>query len=323
MFLLQSALVTGAAGFIGSNLVEKLLKEKVKVYALDDFRLGYKTYLEELAKKYGDQLIIVSGDVRDAELIDKLVSKVDVVFHQAAVSSTTMFYEDPREGVEVNVNGFLNILQSARIHKIKRVVYASTSSIYVAVKPPHREDAVVTPKTFYEYTFWMREHAARIYYDFYGVESVGLRYFSIYGPREQHKKKYANIVTQFLWGMLEDKPPVIYGDGTQTRDFTFVEDVVRANILAATVEDIGAEVFNVGTGRNVTFNNVVKILNDKLGTDLQPVYVNNPIKNYVYHTKADTTKAEKILGFKARVSLEEGIEKIIEYYKDPNHRPRE
>lgn len=319
---MERALVTGGAGFIGSNIVEALLKKGVKVYALDDFRLGEYGYLNDLSRKYGDLLTIVKGDVRDAKLIDELVSKVDVVFHQAAVSSTTMFYEDPREGIEVNLNGFLNILQSARKHNIKRIVYASTSSIYVAVEPPHREDAIVTPKTFYEYTFWMREHAARIYYDFYGVESIGLRYFSIYGPREQHKKKYANIVTQFLWGMLESKPPVIFGDGSQTRDFTFVHDVVRANLLAAEIEDVGADVFNVGTGRNITFNKVVEVLNEKLGTNIEPIYKENPIKNYVYHTKADTTKAEKILGFKAEISFEEGVERIIEYYKDPKNRPK-
>jgi len=319
---LERALVTGGAGFIGSNIVEALLKKGVKVYALDDFRLGEYGYLNDLSRKYGDLLTIVKGDVRDAKLIDELVSKVDVVFHQAAVSSTTMFYEDPREGIEVNLNGFLNILQSARKHNIKRIVYASTSSIYVSVEPPHREDAIVTPKTFYEYTFWMREHAARIYYDFYGVESIGLRYFSIYGPREQHKKKYANIVTQFLWGMLESKPPVIFGDGSQTRDFTFVHDVVRANLLAAEIEDVGADVFNVGTGRNITFNKVVEVLNEKLGTNIEPIYKENPIKNYVYHTKADTTKAEKILGFKAEISFEEGVERIIEYYKDPKNRPK-
>lgn len=266
---------------------------------------------------YPDRVIFVEGDVRDAELIFKIVKEheIEAISHQAAVSSAPMFVPDPREGVEANIQGFLNVLEAARRFNIKKVVYASTSSIYNILPPPHREDMHVQPRTFYEYSLWMREHAAKIYYDLHGIETIGLRYFSIYGTREQHKGKYANIVSQFLWKMMKGEAPVIFGDGTQTRDFTYVKDVAEANIIAIEKKGLGGEVFNIGTGKETTFNEIVQLLNKVLGTNIQPQYVPNPIKNYVYRTQADTTKAEKQLGFKAKTTLEEGIKIITEYYK--------
>ncbi|MGQ4891996.1 MAG: NAD-dependent epimerase/dehydratase family protein [Candidatus Njordarchaeia archaeon] len=313
----MNILVTGGAGFIGSHIVGELLKYNHFVVALDNLYLGTADNLRVFSGLQQNGVVFVKGDVRDFDLISKVVREygIEAVSHQAAVSSAPMFVPDPREGVDANIRGFLNILEAARRFDIGKVVYASTSSIYNVLPPPHREDMHVQPRTFYEYSLWMREHAAKIYYDLYGIETIGLRYFSIYGPREQHKGRYANIVSQFLWKMLKGEAPVIFGDGSQTRDFTFVKDVAEANILALEKKGLGGEVFNVGTGKETTFNEVVELLNKHLGTNIQPKYEPNPIKNYVYRTQADTSKAKRLLGFEAKTDLETGIRIIIDYYR--------
>lgn len=310
-------LVTGGAGFIGSHVVEELLKNEHEVVVIDNFYLGKPDNLKDLLERYGSKLVFIRGDVRNEELIMDIARKheIEAVSHQAAVSSAPMFIPDPREGVDANICGFLNILEAARRFDFRKVVYASTSSIYNVLEPPHKEDMIVKPRTFYEYSLWMREHAASIYYDLYKIETIGFRYFSIYGPREQHKGRYANIISQFIWKMMRNEQPVIYGDGSQTRDFTFVKDAARANIIALENNGVGGEVFNIGTGKETSFNEIVALINKYLGTNIKPKYEPNPIKNYVYRTQADTSKAEKILGFRAKVDLDTGIKITIEYYK--------
>ncbi|MEX2690864.1 MAG: SDR family NAD(P)-dependent oxidoreductase [Candidatus Njordarchaeum guaymaensis] len=312
----KTVLVTGGAGFIGSNIVEELLNRGYNVIVIDNLSLGKTKNIKHLLENNADKIRFIEGDVRDIKILSDLADEIDFIIHEAAASSLPMFVPDPREGVKVNVLGFLNILEIARTHdNIRRIVYATTSSLYGALEPPHREDMPVIPRTFYEYSMYAREHAARIYYDLYNVEAVGVRYFSIYGPHEEHKGKFANIVTQFMWMLMRGEMPVIYGDGTQTRDFTFVKDAARATILAMEKPDLGADIFNVGTGRETTFNDVIQLIGRLIGIPVKPKYVKNPIKNYVYRTQADTTKAEKILGFRAKVSLEEGMKKTYEYYK--------
>lgn len=308
-------LITGGCGFIGSNVARELLERKYEVIILDNLFLGKEENIIHLKAKYRDSIKFVKGDVRDSKLLLDIMRKCDFVIHEAAISSAPMFDEDPRTGVHVNICGFNNVLELARRLKIKKIVYASTSSLYSMFEPPHREDMPVNPRTFYEYTMFAREHMSRIYYEMYGVKSVGLRYFSIYGPNEIHKLGYANIITQFLWRMMKNKQPVIYGDGTQTRDFTFVYDAAEATRIAMENEDIECDIFNVGTGIETTFKDVVKILNDILGTDIEAKYIPNPIKKYVYRTRADTSKAERILGFKAKVMVREGIEMLVDVYR--------
>jgi len=303
-------LVTGGAGFIGSNIVKKLLRDGHDVVVIDDMSLGREENIPSGAE-------VFRGDVRERELIERAASKgIDGIFHDAARSSAPMFYPDPRESVDVNVKGFLNIMEVAREQDIP-VVYASTSSLYSRCQPPHREDMVVRPGSFYEYSFYAREGIASLYAELHGVRSVGLRYFSVYGPGEEHKGRFANNVSQFIWEIMKGKSPVIYGDGNQTRDFIFVDDVVEANILAMR-SDLKGEVVNVGTGLSTSFNELVRMLNEALGTSIKPVYVPNPIKNYVMHTKADTEKARRILKFEAKVDLREGIRRTLEYYYDKN-----
>ena len=253
-------LVTGGAGFIGSNLSNALTNstytngkvEQMKkgassennygnrnrdsdnysnidnsnvVVALDDLSLGTPSNLSNRVK-------FVKGSVMNYDLLLNLSKGCDYIFHQGSLSSSPMFVDDPRRGVDVNVMGFMNVMESAKRNKVKKVIYASSSSLYNGLRTPYRESDNVTPKTFYESSFYCREMIARTYNLEYGVDSIGLRYFSVYGPNEKHKGRFANNISQFIWDLVEKKSPLIYGNGSQSRDFTFVDDVVQANILA-------------------------------------------------------------------------------------------
>jgi UDP-glucose 4-epimerase len=231
------------------------------------------------------------------------------------MSSSPMFKEQPKLGMDVNVLGFMNVMQAALQNNVKRVIYASTSSMYNGNPLPYSENQPITAKTFYEASFRSREIVAQTYYYEHGLSSIGLRYFSVYGPKERHKKEYANNISQFLWDMMEGKPPVIYGDGTQRRDFTFVYDVVSANILAMT-SNIQFGIFNVGTGIGTSFNDLVDLINSKLGASIRPEYVQNPLKNYVHDTIADLSLVAKSLGYRPQWSLEKGVEFLVGYYKN-------
>ena len=255
-------LVTGGAGFIGSNLSNALqnityrnrkgeptknendyrnensipnnntsIDNNNEVIALDDLSLGTPSNLSKRVK-------FVNGSVMNYELLLELSKGCDYIFHQAALSSSPMFVDDPRRGVDVNVMGFMNVMESAKRNKVKKVIYASSSSLYNGLRTPYRESAKVIPKTFYESSFYCREMIARTYDLEHGVDSIGLRYFSVYGPNEKHKGRFANNISQFIWDLLEKKSPIIYGDGRQTRDFTFVDDVVQANILAMGIRQL-------------------------------------------------------------------------------------
>ncbi len=300
-------LVTGGCGFIGSNLVHRLLKDGNDVVVLDDLFLGDKANIPEGVE-------FVEGSVTDFELLKKLTSDVDVVFHMAARSSAPICDNDPVDATDVNVKGFVNVLECAKINNISRIVYASTSSLYSVFSPPHREDMVVIPRTVYEGSMYCREVYSKVYWQNFEIESVGMRFFSVYGPRENHKGRYANIITQFLWKMKKGEKIIVYGDGNQTRDFIFVDDVVEALILASKAKNVAGEVFNVGRGEEHTFNEVISLLEKHTGLKAKVKYVENPIKNYVARTLADTRKSEKFLGFKAKISLEEGIKRIIDVY---------
>ncbi|MEO9320161.1 MAG: NAD-dependent epimerase/dehydratase family protein [Nitrososphaera sp.] len=297
-------LVTGGAGFIGSNIANTLRREGNEIVVLDDLSLGTTSNLEK-------GIEFVRGSVMDYEAVKKASSGCDYIFHDAAKSSSPMFAEDPREGIDVNIMGFMNVMEAARRSgKVRKVIYASSSSIYNGLPMPFNEGQVISPKTFYETSFYCREIAARSYYLEYGVPCIGLRYFSVYGPNERHKGKFANNISQFLWDMAEGISPVIYGDGSQSRDFTYVQDVVSANLLAMrSGKEFG--IYNVGTGVETTFNQVIELINDNLGTDITPKYVNNPIKNYVQDTLADIALIKSELGYSPARSVREGVKSLV------------
>ncbi len=298
-------LVTGGAGFIGSNIANTLKKEdsKCEVIALDDLSMGTTSNLSKEIK-------FIQGSVMNYELVDHLTSGCDYIFHDAAKSSSPMFKEDSRIGIEVNVMGFMNIMKAAKRNKVKKIIYASSSSIYNGLPMPFNESQTIATKTFYEASFYCREVIARSYHLENAISCIGLRYFSVYGPNENHKGRYANNISQFLWDIAKGNSPTIFGDGNQSRDFTMVEDVVQANLLAMRSEkEFG--IYNVGTGVQTTFNKVIEIINQKLGSDIKPTYINNPIKNYVQDTLADISLIKSELHYKPLWTVDTGIELMV------------
>lgn len=294
----MKALVTGGAGFIGSNLVEALV-DIYEVTVLDNLHTGSMKNLEVVGK----DIKMVEGSCNDCLSFGL---KPDVIFHLGIPSSSPMYKKNPMLVGEA-INGTIAVMELARQAGSEKVVFASSSSLYNGIPAPHREDAAILVTDYYTEARLAIERVAELYHSLYGIDYAGMRFFSVYGPHEEAKKQYANMITQFMWGMKAGQAPVIFGDGSQTRDFTYVQDVVDALILAS---KRGTGIFNVGTGKAYSFNSVVDLLNEKLGKDLKPQYKENPIKNYVMHTLADTSKT-KSLGFEAKYSLEKGIDRII------------
>jgi Nucleoside-diphosphate-sugar epimerases len=299
-------LVTGGAGFIGSNLANHLATDN-DVIALDDCYLGTPENLDPAVE-------FVETSVLD----DDLPTDVDVVFHLAARSSYAMHEESPTTGARVNVEGFVNTVDQARQDGCETVVYASTSSIYGSQTDPSPERLPVTVNTGYEASKMARERYAEYFHNHYGLSLAGLRFFSVYqgyGGAEEHKGEYANVVAQFADDVASGRSPELYGDGTQTRDFTHVSDVVRGVELAADNELNG--VYNLGTGEAYSFETVVELINEELGTDVAPAYVENPIPEevYVYDTCADCTKIRDATGWEPRVDFEEGVSRVCAQYE--------
>jgi len=304
-------LVTGGAGFIGSNLVEKLVDNNHSVIVLDDYSSGSTDNLKDIEDKIEiintscSSILGISNRVRTFQ-------DVDIIFHFGIPSSSPMYKENPHL-VGSAIREIVSIFEYAKKYHVQKVIFASSSSLYNGSRPPYREDMRVKVTDYYTEAIFYIERLAKLYYILHDVKSVGLRFFSVYGPHEDAKGIYANIVTQFLWEMQKGKSPVIYGDGKQRRDFTYVDDIVDACVLMLNV-DFRHDIFNVGTGVSYDFNDVVSLLNFKLGTKIDPVYVKNPIKNYVENTLADISNI-KLLGYKPKYSFEEGIDKLISYYK--------
>jgi UDP-glucose 4-epimerase len=300
----MSTLVTGGAGFIGSNLVEDLLASGEEVVVLDNMHTGSKINLEGLR----GLLRIVQASCNDIPGLDLSPEKI---YHLGIPSSSPMYKKDPFLVGEA-INGTTAIFELAR-RISARVIYASSSSLYSGLNPPHREDMHIQVTDYYTEARLAIERIAELYKRLFNVDSIGMRFFSVYGPKERAKKQYANMVTQFLWEMQDGRSPVIFGDGSQTRDFIYVKDVIRALQMAMDSSYHG--VLNVGTGKAYSFNEVVGMLNQKLESAVEPKYTENPIKNYVQHTMADTSKCREILKFEAQYTLKEGIDKLVEYYR--------
>ena len=298
-------LVTGGAGFIGSNLANRLAHDN-DVIALDDRYLGTPENLD-------DGVEFVEASVLD----DDLPTDVDVVFHLAALSSYKMHEDDPTRGARVNIEGFVNTADQARRDGCEHVVYASTSSIYGSRTDPSPEDMPVTTNTAYEASKLGRERYGEYFHNHYGMTTCGLRFFSVYqgyGGAEEHKGEYANLIAQFADDIANGRRPEIWGDGTQTRDFTHVDDIVRGIELAADHECQG--VYNLGTGQQYSFNELVDRLNDILGTDVEPTYAEGymPDHVYVHDTMADPAKIHEATGWEPETGFEEGLRRVCAQY---------
>ncbi len=304
---MERILVTGGAGFIGSNFCN-LNKDKYEVIALDNLFLGDSDNLDS-------DIQFIKGDACKKEDLDK-VGKADYVVHLAGTSSAPMFMDDGFvQGYVNSIQSFVTVLDWARKNGVKKFLYASTSSLYGNNPLPLVEDQHVMPINHYAVTKRTYEHCARCYNKVYPeMDIVGFRFMSVYGPNEEAKGIYANLISQFCWDIARDKTPVIYGDGTQTRDFTNVRDVVLGLILAIqTDKKLGADVFNIGTGNATSVKDIAETLIKAFGKDMEPTYIENPVKeDYVMGQYADITKISEVLGYKPTVKLEDGIREQVE-----------
>ena len=304
---MQKILVTGGAGFIGSNFCN-LNKKTYEITALDNLFLGDKENLDP-------DIQFIEGDACKMEDLEK-VGPVDYVVHLAGTSSAPMFMgEGLVKGYVNSVESFLTVLEWARKNGTKKVVYASTSSLYGNNPLPLTEDQHVTPLNHYAVTKQVYEHASTCYNKVYpNMDIIGFRFMSVYGPNEEAKGQYANLVSQFCWDIARGLSPVIYGDGSQTRDFTNVRDVVQGLTRAIeTDKKLGADVFNIGTGNATSLNEIVDALEKAFDNDVKAKYIENPVKEgYVQGQWADISKIRDVLGYQPKVKLEDGIREQVE-----------
>jgi len=304
-------LITGGAGFIGSNLCNIMVHKGHEVVAIDNLSLGKTENLTDKVK-------FVKGDVNKKEDLEKAGRDFDYIVHLAASSSAPMFAKDMYWAYQNNVAGHIRVMQFAKEIDAKKLLFASTSSIYGNNPTPLTEDQNVVPLNHYSVTKLAQEGASKIFAKAEGIEIIAFRFMSIYGLNEEHKTTFANLVSQFIWGMAKDEQPVLYGDGTQERDFTNVKDVVQGIELAMNSNrKYGFIIFNIGTQSCINLINLVKIINKVLGTKIEPKFIENPVKEgYVKSQLADITKITKELGYKPTVELEDGIREIINNLKN-------
>lgn len=303
---MNRVVVTGGAGFIGSHLTAELVKQGYRVIVLDDLSTGKLKNITELLKN--PNVEFVQGSISDLSLLQKLFSGARYVFHQAALARVPFSIENPLATNEVNIDGTLNVLLAARDNGVNKVIFASSSSVYGgALTLPQKEDMPPDPLSPYALTKLVGEYYCHIFRQIYGLSTVCLRYFNVYGPRQDPHSQYALVIPSFVDRISRDLPPVIHGDGEQSRDFTFIADVVRANILAAESDAEG--VYNIGGGSNTTINRLAELILNLMKKDLKPIY-QEPRAGDPKHTLADISAARSF-GYVPEWKLEEGLTMVI------------
>jgi len=314
----MNILVTGGAGFIGSNLVDALLKnEKVNhVRVLDNLATGSMENIGEFISH--NKFEFVEGDIREYSTCLKCCEEINIISHQAALGSVPRSINDPLTTNEVNITGTLNIFTAAKEKKIKRVIYAASSSTYGDHPDlPKVEDKIGKPLSPYAVTKYVNELYAKVYSELYGIEMIGLRYFNIFGPRQSLQGAYAAVIPLFAKALLENKSPVINGDGSNSRDFTYVDNAVRANILSLFTENNSAvnQVYNIACGQQTSLLQLFNFLKQEAGSSLDPIYGKERTGD-VKHSLADISKAKKMLGYEPKSSIKEGLQKTFNWYKE-------
>ena len=307
-------LVTGGAGFIGSHLTARLLSEGASVRVLDDFSAGSESNLAD-ARAHGVDLEIIRGDIRDLPTVERAAAGVEAIFHQAAMRSVPRSVADPLGANDHNVTGTLHVFEAARRAGVRRVVYASSSSVY-GDRPelPKREDQIPAPISPYAVSKLAGEQYAQVWQRLYKVETVGLRYFNVFGPRQDPASEYAAVIPRFIVWALRGEPLEIHGDGHQSRDFTYIDNVVDANLLAARAPEVGGEVFNVGCGERISLLEIVTRLEKILSRPLVRRYTPRRAGD-VPHTLADTSKGKRQLGYTPLIDFAEGLARTVEYFR--------
>ncbi len=309
---MRHSLVTGGAGFIGGHLVRGLLERGAAVRVLDNFSTGHRRNLDELAGR----IEIIDGDIRDPAALARACADVDVVYHLAAQGSVPRSVDDPATANEINVTGTLNVLVAARDGGARRVVYSASSAAYGETPTlPKIESMAPQPVSPYGVSKLAGEYYLQSFSACYGLSTVSLRYFNVFGPRQDPKSQYAAAIPGFLSRMLRGQPPIIFGDGEQSRDFCYVENVVRANLLAADApRALRGEVLNIACGERVTLNRIIAVVNENLGTSLRADY-QPPRAGDVRHSLADLSAAREAIGYEPRVMFAEGLARSIAWYR--------
>jgi UDP-N-acetylglucosamine/UDP-N-acetylgalactosamine 4-epimerase len=316
-------LVTGGAGFIGSHIAEVLLKEGHRVRILDNFSTGRRENIRAVKSIAPLQLEVRKGDIRDRKTCQQAVAGMDFVFHEAAQISVPESILNPEKTQEVNIKGTLNVMSACKKAGIQRFVLASSTAIYGdspierdALKPK-REHFPPNPLSPYALSKLVGEHYCRLFSRIYQLPAVALRYFNVFGPRQDPRSEYAAVIPKFIERLIRNNPPVIYGDGKQSRDFIFVADVVQANLKACRQPGIEGEIFNVASGRSYSLLQLLKTLQTILHSDQRPVFAPGRVGDIRY-SKADIQKARRLLGFQPEVNLRQGLKATVEFMKKGN-----
>ena len=308
---METALVTGAAGFIGSHLVEGLLDRGWVVRGLDDLSTGHLENLDSVRES--ESFNFIEGDIRDRATVQEAVGEADAIFHQAALASVPGSFKDPQAVTTRNCTGTATVMDVAADQDVESVVVASSSAVYGSGEPlPKTETQPVSPESPYAASKHYTETVARQVGDRAGIDVSALRYFNVYGPRQDPEGEYAAVVPKFIDQLLAGDRPTIFGDGEQTRDFVFIQDVVAANVVAATGGCSG--VFNVASGSSVTINDLVTALQQALNREVEPIY-DDPRPGDIRQSSADVSKARDTFGFEPTVSFEEGIDRTVEWFQ--------
>ena len=310
---ISKILVTGGAGFIGSNLTEVLLKMGHIVRVLDNFSTGKRKNL--VFDEAYPFLEIIDGDICDPTICQRAMKEIEYVFHQAALPSVQRSVEDPLTTNSVNVEGTLNVLLAARDSGVKRLIYASSSSIYGDTPTlPKREEMPPNPLSPYALQKYIGEQYGRLFYQVYGFQTISLRYFNIFGPKQDPNSIYSAVIPRFIDALLEGRSPIVFGDGEQSRDFTYIDNVVHANLLAMYVEHTHGEVVNIASGKMTSLKQLLNILQYIMGSKVSPVY-QEPRKGDVRHSLADISEGKQILNYDPKIEIEVELIKTIEYFK--------
>ncbi len=304
-------LVTGGAGFIGSNIVAELVQRGEEVRVLDNFSTGKRANLDAVKSR----IDLIEGDLRDLDTVQRAAADIDFVLHQGAVPSVPRSIDDPLTSDTSNVIGTLNLLIAARDAEVKRVVYASSSSVYGdAPTLPKHEDMKTAPMSPYAVSKLSAEQYCQVFYQVYGLETVCLRYFNVFGPRQDPASQYSAVIPKFITRMLAGEAPIIHGDGLQSRDFTYVSNNVAANILATTAPNVAGEVFNIACGERYSLLDLVAALNEILDTNIAPEH-DTARPGDVKHSLADISKAQAKLNYHTEIDFKAGLHLTVEWYR--------